>query len=366
MNKKAIVDYFPAEAKKALSHSGIDIISEIGADIIRDVVLGILIGENIRNSTELLTRKRLLTLNAATLIMLMDGRADDPLFIEELHERAYKRLSAGGVPAQEKIILQWVLGLNGKAFQNVLSGDLRNLKKYTENYQEVIDKSVEEFEKDYGGFKGKLSLGNRSIDLDWKLASYLMTITGSQTMSIRGSDKSSFGKLFEKLILGSLLVILGFKQVEPPDLGNGKNVFWLSERQAKRESDATILLEKGKGIRFDIGFIGPGNSEISLDKVSRFEREIELATEKHYMATIVIVDRLGPASRTEELARGIGGHIVQMSGAYWPSKIARILQEYGYNDEILNTQGTNLHALLTKRLKDVNFSKLVKQGFDQT
>jgi hypothetical protein len=32
-------------------------------------------------------------------------------------------------------------------------------------------------------------------------------------------------------------------------------VFWLSQREDKRESDATILVRNGMGARFDIGFI---------------------------------------------------------------------------------------------------------------
>lgn len=162
MKSKPIIDYFPQEAKKALSHSGTDVISEIGAEIIRDVVLSVLSGENIRNSTELLTRKRLLTLNAATLMMLVAGRADDASFISNIHENAYERLSAGRVPAQEKTILQWILGLTDKAFQNVLRSDLKNLKNYKEDYLEVIEKSNSEFEQDYGKLSGSLTVGKKN------------------------------------------------------------------------------------------------------------------------------------------------------------------------------------------------------------
>ena len=36
---------------------------------------------------------------------------------------------------------------------------------------------------------------------------------------------------------------------------------------------ASALIKAGHGVRFDIGFIGRRNPEISLDEVSRFERE---------------------------------------------------------------------------------------------
>jgi len=362
-----IIKYFPEEAKRALSNSGSDVIAEIGAEIIKDVVLNVLMGENIRNNTELLTRKRLLTLNAATLFMLIKGKTEDPQFIELLHQRAYERLTKKGVPKQEKWLLQWSLGLTDKAFQNVLRDDVANLESYKNNYKDVILASVEEFERDYGNLSGTVRIGDDSTELDWQLMSHLMTLVGSQTMAIRGSDKSTFGKLFEKLILGSLLSILGFKQVTPDDIGDGNKVFWLSERKDKRESDATILLEKGKGVRFDIGFIGRGNPEISLDKVSRFERVLEIDTTKYYMATIIIVDSIGANSRIETLAERIDGSLVQMSGAYWPRKVAQILNsKIGYNDEIVNLTGSELHELVKARLENVDFRSLVAQGFGET
>ncbi len=360
-----ITKYFPEDAKRALSNTGTDVIAEIGEDIIKDVVLNVLMGENLRNNTELLTRKRLLTLNAATLYMLVKGQSEDSQFIELLHERAHKRLLQKGVPKQEKWILQWALGLTDKAFQNVLRDDLSNLETYKDNYKNVIMKSVDEFVADYGTLSGTVQIGGLSAPLDWQMMSHLMTLVGSQTMAIRGSDKSTFGKLFEKLILGSLLSLLGFRQVTPGNIGDGNRVFWLSERQDKRESDATILLEKGKGVRFDIGFIGRGNPEISLDKVSRFERELELDATKYYMATIIIVDSIGANSRIESLAERIDGSLVQMSGAYWPRTVARILHDkIGYQDEILNVSGRELHDLLRQRLETVDFGNLVKQGFD--
>lgn len=105
-----------------------------------------------------------------------------------------------------------------------------------------------------------------------------------------------------------------------------QRVFWLSSRGGRRESDATLLYKPGVGARFDIGFIGPGNTEISLDKVSRFEREMERGSKVHYMSTIVLVDRIGEQSRIAEMARAIDGDIVHMSMTYWTQEVARILE----------------------------------------
>ena len=166
---------------------------------------------------------------------------------------------------------------------------------------------------------------------------YLLNTIGAQTLAIRGSEKSAYGKLFEKLVLGALLCLLGFKYVTPPP-EEFKGVFWLSSREQKRESDATLLYDKGKGVRFDIGFIGRGNPEISLDKVTRFEREISFGRSSHfYMATIILVDRIGKNSRIEQLAQVIGGNIVQMSASYWPQQVARVLHEaLGFEHELVD------------------------------
>ena len=62
-------------------------------------------------------------------------------------------------------------------------------------------------------------------------------------------------------------------------------------------------------MRFDIGFIGRGNPEISLDKVTRFERVISLQGAHFYLATIILVDRIGANSRIETLAQAVEGTI---------------------------------------------------------
>ena len=148
----------------------------------------------------------------------------------------------------------------------------------------------------------------------------IFTAIGAQTLTIRGSEKSMYGKFFEKLVLGSLLTLLGFS-LRDNNIEKTENIFWLSDRQDKRESDATVIYKPGIGARFDIGFIGPGNPEISLDKVSRFEREIEIGSQKHYMSTIILIDRIGAKSRIVDMAKKIDGNIIQIQPKF-PLKLA--------------------------------------------
>ena len=353
--------YFPEKAKKIFSSKGKDIIQEIGMDIIKGVVFDVLTGKNLRDSTELLTRKRIITLNAATLAMLIKGAAEDGNFIKNLPNLACKKLSAGKLKKEERWLMQWTLGLTDKAFQNVLRDDTEGLKGYKNNYLKITEVAIREFKKDYGELKGHINLTpSERANLNWDFIVQLMGMVGAQTLAIRGSDKSTFGKLFEKLILGALLIVLDFKMVDQSNINVTKNVFWLSSRSEKRESDATLLYKPGKGIRFDIGFIGRGNPEISLDKVSRFEREIELGNQKWYMGTIIIVDRIGAKSRIEDIAKKINGNIVQMSGAYWPVQIAKILKDtYGYDNKILKIPSEDISDYLKTKLDSIKLEKLL-------
>lgn len=356
-----ILNYFPEQAKKTLSSNGKDIIQEIGIDIIKGVVLDVLTGKNLRDSTELLTRKRIVAVNVATLVMLIRGVTEDGNFIEKLPDIAYQKLKNGRLPKNDRWLMQWMLGLTDKGFQNILRDETSGLEKYKSDYIEITQKAIKEVQKDYGKIEGTITLNlKEKATLNWEFLVQLMTVVGTGTLAVRGSNKSTFGKLFEKLVLGALLSILDFKLVRKNDLSNPEKVFWLSSRDEKRESDATLLYEAGKGIRFDIGFIGRGNPEISLDKVSRFEREIELGKRKWFLGTIIVVDRIGRNSRIETLARAIDGSIVQMSGAYWPIKVAEILHKtLGYDNPILHTPLDNMGQYLKDKISNVRFEDLI-------
>ena len=189
---------------------------------------------------------------------------------------------------------------------------------------------------------------------------HLLGAVGAQTLTLRGSDKSTYGKLFERLILGSLLHILGFRLVDAETNTSFDRVLWLSSRRERRESDATLIYTAGKGVRFDIGFIGRGNPEISLDKVSRFEREMEYGRSRHYMATFIIVDRVGEGSRIVELARQIDGIIIQMSMAFWPREVAKGLQDaVGLKHELIDMPTSQISDYLKDKMADAPIEQFI-------
>ncbi|MFQ6100712.1 MAG: CfrBI family restriction endonuclease [Anaerolineae bacterium] len=327
----SLIDLMPGEARDPLSLSGSDLIQHIGWDVVRGVVYDVLTGRNLRDSTEMFTRRRLALLNASLVNLFLKGTDLSADFVKQLPDLATVTLQQKRLRKAKRWLAQWMLGLNDKAFQNVLRDKPEALDAYKERYIAICQEAIANCETEYGPLSGHLELSTGAkARLNWTFFVYLLTAAGARTLAIRGSEKSTYGKLFERLVLGSLLSILGFEMVSPEQPEKLERVFWLSSRGARRESDATLLYEAGKGVRFDIGFIGRGNPEISLDKVSRFERELQFGRSRWYMATVILVDRIGRKSRIVRLAQEIGGTIIQMSMGYWPRQVVQVLhQEFG-------------------------------------
>lgn len=326
-------DLIPESGLQLVNYSGNELINRLGKDIISNVVLSVLCGDNIRNLTEGLTQRRILLMNASLLITYLKALSSFENLSSSLTEVVTNDLK-GHLSANQRKYLYWFIGLTGKSVQNVI----RERESFT-SYLESLDRNLSvishDIEKQYG--KLKLKATNKGINylLQWPDLLRCMLALGAQTLTIRGSEKSMYGKLFEKFILGSVLSMLGFEHIARTDTRNSR-VFWLSERLDKRESDATALLRPGAGIRFDIGFIGVGNTEISLDKVSRFERVMEKDGIRNQTITIILVDKIGNGSRIESMARNIGGHIIQMSGTYWVHSLAKtIKEEFAFYDHPL-------------------------------
>jgi len=362
IKKVKLTELISKEALDLLSANGSKLVQEIGIEVVRNVVFDVLTGKNLRDSTETLTRRRIASLNLAIARMFVKGASEIKDFISRLPYMASDILSEKRLSKSERWLAEWILGLTDKAFQNVLRDDTKRLNDYRDNYVKTCLEVIAKCQEDYGILKGELNLNSKhKAEIDWIFLLYLLNTVGSQTLAVRGSEKSAYGKLFEKLILGSLLEILGFRYIADRRITQKpERLFWLSSSADKRESDATLLYQLGKGIRFDIGFIGRGNPEISLDKVSRFEREISLGRSKWYMATIIIVDRIGANSRIETLAKEIGGTIIQMSMGYWPQLVAKELNKIlGYKHELVNLPPQNIAEYIYTKLKQVQLEKFI-------
>jgi len=351
------------DSLKLLEVNGNNWVQQIGLEVIRGVVLDVLVGRNLRDSTEALTRHRIASLNLAMVNLFLQGITLSDDFVRNLPYLSTQILARKRLSRAEKWLAQWMLGLTDKAFQNVLRDNTDSLADYRDRYIETCSAVIEHYQQVYGKLSGafRLSTGVQA-EINWLTMTYLLNAVGAQTLAIRGSEKSVYGKLFEKLILGSALRILGFRHVQPDQIDQSAQVFWLSSRSAKRESDATLLYKPGQGVRFDIGFIGRGNPEISLDKVTRFEREITLGRSRYYMATIIIVDRVGRNSRIERLAQDVQGTIIQMSAGFWPQQVARVLHEqFGFEHPLINMEHGYIESFLRERLANVPLQDFIQR-----
>ena len=268
---------------------------------------------------------------------------------------------SGRLTKEDRALLLWMLGLTEKAMQNVLRDDRSAVEAYAGRYKTAVDEAVAQVERDHGPLTGELGIAGSRSRLTWALALYITSMIGAQTLAIRGSEKSMYGKLFERLVLGSVLHVLGLRMIDQSELTTEhENVFWLTSAREKRESDATALITAGRGVRFDIGFIGRGNPEITLDKVSRFEREVEFGRYSWYLRTFILVDTIPKGSRLPQLAAEIDGTIVQMSSGYWPKVLATELwRTVGYESELASEGITDVPGYVGMQLATAPINQMI-------
>ena len=305
------------------------VIESLGDATIRAVVKSILEGGNLRDLTEPITRKRILENNIALLFLYFRMKQREDNLASTLTQQVSSELALRKSQSDREILLP-LIGITKKGWDNIARGE-----NGIRNYLETLDKNLMEIESavvsEFGSIDAVLKIRGKSEQFSTRDILRCLLAIGSQTLAIRGSEKSIYGKLFERLVLGSVLSLLGFVKIDKDDNSRSEMVFWLSDPKNKRECDATAIVCPGVCIRFDIGFIGPGNSEISLDKASRYERTMERRTAAgivtFYSHTIIIVDTLGARSKALAQAREIGGEIIQMNGSYWVKELAESIEK---------------------------------------
>ncbi|MBV9924830.1 MAG: CfrBI family restriction endonuclease [Acidobacteria bacterium] len=358
-------DLFPEGGRILLTGGGRDFVERIGVEAIRDSILSVMMGDNIRTQTEPLSRRKIAIVSGALVVLFLRGHLEIGDFTGKLSEMATSQLAKRGKRDKATTwIAQWLIGLTQKQFQNVLRSDTEGIKGYINDFEEAIAEAAGKCEDEFGSVRMELGViedpKGRRVRLDWKDIARLTTAIGSQTLAIRGSDKSMYGKLFERLILGSFLTILGFERVNPQTNTRSAGVFWLSDSRDLREADATLLVQPGRLARFDIGFIGAGNSEISKDKLSRYAREFELAGGRITSTTFIVVDRLPKSEKTQKAAAQIGAEIVQMSLRYWVRDLAQCLgKRMGVTHELQRMRDDEMENYLKGRLSQIRVQDLL-------
>ena len=354
----------PDDSIKLVKYSAKDLVDRLGKDIIAGVVESILCGGNYRDLTEGLTQRRVLLMNASLLTTYLKALNSIEDFQENISHIIKSELSTARLNQNVKSYLYWFLGLTGKSIQNVV----RNNEGF-EKYLSALDSNMNEISqyitKQYGDID--VVFNNKGVQYMMKWPSLLrcMLAMGAQTLTIRGSEKSMYGKFFEKMVLGSVLTLIGAKFIDKNDISKKKMVFWLSQTDdKKRECDATLLLRGGFGVRFDIGFIGQGNPEIVADKLSRYERAAERGEHRLYASTIVLTDKIADDSNIMNIARRISAYVIQMSGTYWVYELAKTLKgEFEFYDHpLLNMTQHESIKYIKENIKTIDMSLFVN-GF---
>lgn len=248
----------------------------------------------------------------------------------------------------------------------MLRGDSGALNAYLRSFESAIAQAARNLESRLGPLDFRVSIGTSQGDarpaLGWPQALRLVTVLGCAELAVRGSDKSRYGKLFERLVLGGVLSILDFALSALRSGRARRRVFWLSDATDERKCDATAIIEPGRVARFDIGFIGKGNPEIVRDKLSRFSREVERAGRMISSCAFVVIDRYptGPHANTRELAEKSGATIIQMSMSLWPRELARALREkMGFMHPLADYDDAEAEAYITQAIERVDVLKFV-------
>ncbi len=341
---------------KATSSDFTDMVGEEG---IRDIVCKVLLGGNVRDITEFITQRRLINSYSAML----------DLYIKHMNKYAKSTEGYANYVARDlvmskgdsKMISLWLLGLTKKGLDNIVRTQ-ENIMDYQYSFVDSMNNAVKDLENTYGKLSGTIEVAGSKLDLNWNVLSLMFMSMGAQTLSIRGSAKSMNGKMFEKLVLGTLLTLIGFTYLpEPPkNVDKSKKYFWLSNMdENERETDATLIYN-GKAISVDIGFIGKGNPEITLDKVTRFGAYKQIGGIPHDMATMIVVDTVGENSDLFNKAKRVNGYVFQMKKDEWTIEFAKVVSRIMEIDIVLAEKNIDeLKDYFEKELKKIEMKKFV-------
>lgn len=305
------------------------LIEQLGDNSVDNIVKSVLKGGNVRDITELITRTKLSISNAALLDLFssFDFSKNDSLDNFFLYTKS--NISLSTISSQNTLLSLWLLGLTQKSLNNIVRGR-QNLNDYTNNLFDTLTDTIDNIEHTFGELSGDIKIGDKSLIINWTTFITLSMAIGAQTLSIRGSDKSTNGKFFEKLILGSSLSIMGFSYCETlPEIINKNDKFFIlsSTETNERETDATIICND-KAVSVDIGFIGGGNPEITADKLTRFRSDKNIGLKNINMVPLVIVDTINNDTVIKTLASSLNGKAIEMKDKYWITHMASFLSGF--------------------------------------
>ncbi|MEM8834921.1 MAG: CfrBI family restriction endonuclease [Planctomycetota bacterium] len=353
---------FPENMRRLLNFGGQEFIERVGPESLRAATLHILRGDNVRTQTEPMTRQRIAEVfGAMTKLLANASKRHNSLFVQ-LSELSWHQLSNATQSDRASVWpAQWLLGITGKSTQNVLRSEPAAFEEYTKNFEETLTNAAESLSSEFGILNAQIDLDGESVSLSWVEYLRFLTAMGCAELAIRGSDKSRYGKLFERLVLGGLLSSLNLDYRQSNDELSARS-FWLSDSTDDRECDGTAVVRPGYLARFDIRFIGIGNPEIVRDKLSRYARQAERQGISHSSITFIIVDRYptGPRSNSLQLAEQSGSELIQMSMSCWPREVAtRLHERLGFDHPLRSMSDSDVADYLHSSLLELDMLDFV-------
>lgn len=354
-----IFEEFNDIGKNNIKATADDLIHTVGVDGLKDLIRKVFIGGNVRDTTEFLVQRRLLSSYAAMISLFNNCFANSTARVSDYGTKIYTDYN--NAKNEAKILDLWLLGLTKKGLDNIVRGS-DNLPQYIESFAQSFEEASDNMKDRFGELSGSITIGEKTVDFDWNYILLLSLAMGSQTLSIRGSAKSMNGKLFEKLVLGTLLSIMGFTfcAAPPSSIEKTEKYFWLSNMdENERETDATLIYN-GNAVSIDIGFIGKGNPEISLDKVTRYNRYKQIAGLDHDMKTIIIVDTVAEGSDLINKATRVDGIVLQMSHADWVIDFAKnICRIFSIKHDLSELNAEDLTDYLKEKIRPIDIEKFI-------
>lgn len=267
------MDYKLEQYKNWLEEN-IALTNAFSEESMRQMAIHMLMGRNYRLITENNTKSKL----TLTYLWLTDviGNAKleygdnwKTLLVNDLSSIRHR------TPEQNNLLL-WMVGLTDKTSKNV------SIKKTD------IPNAMLELQQYIGQLLNNI---DRYNDMD---KAWLLMISGSATLNIRGSDKSKVGKTLEGVLIRTMLSVLGLQENEH---------YWMNidrDAEVDRETDCEVLTQRGR-IRVEVGLISSGNQEVVEDKISRVGRN-----------GIVLFDKVGRNTRIYETAERYSVKLIQI------------------------------------------------------
>jgi hypothetical protein len=153
-NTQVLDDLFPLGSRVLLTGTGRQFIERLGVEAVRSVVLGVLMGENIRTQTEPLTRQRIAQLSGAVVALFAQGWLSNPNFTNDLSAIALQQLGSRKKKDQaSKWLANWMLGLTSKSVQNVLRSKPGQVGNYITDFEKAVAQAAEKCRIDLGDLR---------------------------------------------------------------------------------------------------------------------------------------------------------------------------------------------------------------------